>query len=157
MLWSLTRQHTQSEQTCIPSHTQMGSLDTAGPSQFGPDSQQPSSNGFGGFPLPSSSSPFFDAQQTSMADIFPSQSAALLQPATSQAPSNSISHWPSASGTASGTLPHQFSDQDRMLQVCRCDICLFCFCCVVHFLIIDTQCTQIHKQLVMNEAHVCSL
>ena len=103
-------------------HTPMGSLDPAGPSQFGPDSQQPSSNGFGGFPLPSSSSPFFDAQQTSMADIFPSQSAALLQPATSQAPSNSISLWPSASGTASGSLPHQFSDQDRMLQVCTYDI-----------------------------------
>lgn len=54
-----------------------------------------------------------------MADIFPSHSATLLQPATSQAASTSMSHWPSATGTASGTLPHQFSDQGRMLQVCK--------------------------------------
>ncbi|KAL0051109.1 hypothetical protein WJX82_002198 [Trebouxia sp. C0006] len=87
-----------------------------GPPQFGPGSHQPSSNGFGGFPLPSSNSPFFNTQQTSMADIFPSHSASLLQPATSQAASGSMSHWPSATGAASGTLPQQFSDQGRLLQ-----------------------------------------
>lgn len=87
-----------------------------GPPQFGSGSHQPSSNGFGGFPLPSSNSPFFHTQHTSMADIFPSHSASLLQPATSQAASTSMSHWPSATGAASETLPHQFSDQGRMLQ-----------------------------------------
>jgi len=30
-----------------------------------------------------------------------------------------MSHWPSATGAASGALPHQFSDQGRMLQVCK--------------------------------------
>ncbi|DBB00136.1 TPA: PSII 6.1 kDa protein, variant 2 [Trebouxia sp. C0004] len=87
-----------------------------GPPQLDSGGHQPSSNGFGGFPLPSSNSPFFHTQQTSMADIFPSHSASLLQPATSQAASTSMSHWPSATGTASGTLPHQFSDQGRLLQ-----------------------------------------
>ncbi|KAL0038779.1 hypothetical protein WJX79_007340 [Trebouxia sp. C0005] len=80
-----------------------------GPPQFGSGSHQPSTDGFGGFPLPSSNSSFFPTQQTSMADIFPSHSASLLQPATSQAASTSASHW-------SGTLPHQLSDQGRMLQ-----------------------------------------
>ncbi|KAL3143125.1 PSII 6.1 kDa protein [Trebouxia sp. C0009 RCD-2024] len=83
-----------------------------GSSQYTSSNGHPptSSSGFGGFPRPSSS-PFldFNAQHTSMADIFP----AAAQPATSQPGSATIGHWGSGSGAGSGSLPHQFPDPTR--------------------------------------------
>ncbi|KAL3138459.1 PSII 6.1 kDa protein, variant 2 [Trebouxia sp. C0010 RCD-2024] len=86
-----------------------------GSSQYTSNGQPPtSSSGFGGFPRPTSSSPFLDfsAQHTSMADIFP----AATQPPTSQPAAASIAHWGSDSGAGSGSLPHQFPDPSRGLQ-----------------------------------------
>ena len=89
-----------------------------GPLHYSPGGQMPSSSAFGGFPPPASTSPFlnFDAQQTSMGDIFPM--ASQLQPTTSP-PASGLGNWGSGSGTGigSGILPQQSSDQGRTSHV----------------------------------------
>ena len=98
--------------TKIPRHP-------TGPSHYSPGGQSPSSSAFGGFPPPASTSPFlnFNAQQTSMGDIFPM--ATQLQPTASPSASSGLGNWGSGSGTGSGSgnLPQQYPDRGRSLQV----------------------------------------